>query len=282
MSKIKKRKVLVTAHVPPGYFERQDYGPFYNYKAGHEANEVYVDIVTQTDADVIAQIFGHTHTDTFRMFYGPDEPVVKSVAFFAPSITPLVTRNVGTNPGTRLYHYHSNAGHLQDYDQYFLDLKEANNEGKTDWKKLYSFTDAYGVKDMSFMNVQFAHYMIMIHEEIFKQSYQNNTLMYNNGKNNAQQEIFHEINIFFTFLLSGNCDAECEKNYKCALTNIKVKDMKKCLGKKTPSPKPKKLNTSWLVAIMSVILVIACGFTKCYCTNLPNIYRHQGTYHQLY
>jgi hypothetical protein len=41
-----------------------------------------------------------------------------SVAFIAPSVSPLVTGKTGTNPGIRLYHYDAETGpHLDDYEQ---------------------------------------------------------------------------------------------------------------------------------------------------------------------
>ena len=59
----KRVKVIITAHVPPGYFERQHYGPFYDYKAGHAPNEIYVDIINA---------FGHVVSRLLIMDYFAD------------------------------------------------------------------------------------------------------------------------------------------------------------------------------------------------------------------
>ncbi len=48
------KKVIITGHVPPGFFERQVFGPFFQNKAGTKSNDVFVDIVLKYSNTVIA------------------------------------------------------------------------------------------------------------------------------------------------------------------------------------------------------------------------------------
>ena len=106
-----------------------------------------------------------------------------SLALTAPSITPLVNWQIGTNPGTRLYHYQVGESHLQDYDQFFTDLAEDNAEGSIRWQKLYSFTEAYGVDNLSLENMALVLEKITYDKRSFAQAYSYNTLLYSNGMN---------------------------------------------------------------------------------------------------
>ena len=62
-------RVVILSHVPPGFFERDPFGPFFETSNGdHHYNEDFVDLIRQFSGIILAQIYGHTHTDTFRIF----------------------------------------------------------------------------------------------------------------------------------------------------------------------------------------------------------------------
>lgn len=67
-----EKNCIVTAHVPPGFFERDVVGdePYMTNAVGdHHYNEQLAQILGDEHGDkIIAQIYGHTHTDTFRLF----------------------------------------------------------------------------------------------------------------------------------------------------------------------------------------------------------------------
>ena len=87
-------------------------------------NEMIFDTKNSTSKffwfQIIAQIYGHSHTDSFRIFQLQKQAL--NVAFMAPSITPRVNWLIGTNPGIRLFKYNQNYSYLSDYDQFYLDL----------------------------------------------------------------------------------------------------------------------------------------------------------------
>lgn len=128
----------------------------------------------------MAQIFGHTHTDTFRVFLKDSE--AKNVAFIAPSITPLVGWGTGTNPGIRLFHYQQNQTFLSNYHQFYANLLQANLAKEIKWEKLYDFQDLYNVSDLSPSNVLKVYEEMWTQEDLYDRIYQLNTLLKFNGK----------------------------------------------------------------------------------------------------
>jgi len=136
-----QEKLFIVAHVPPGSFERNPGTSFFNYngtpndiKYGPELEKNYVSLVVDPEVyeHIHAHLYGHTHTDSFRLFLsrtGDDQ--VRGVGFVASSGTPLVGHKEGTNPGMRLYSYDGQSGTLMDYNQYGLDIKKLNLDNLT-------------------------------------------------------------------------------------------------------------------------------------------------------
>ena len=61
-------QVIIAAHAPPGYFERNAVIPFFNASY----NDAYVDLLNANADVIMAQIYGHEHTDSFRLFTDDD------------------------------------------------------------------------------------------------------------------------------------------------------------------------------------------------------------------
>lgn len=128
---------------------------------------------------ILVQFYGHTHTDTFRLYTSKDQ--VEGIGLIAPSVTPLVTKGdepTSTNPGVRLYTIDIGLGRVMDYHQYYLDL--AHNQ--TTWSLAYSFQDAYGMPDLTIKSMETLFLKIQTNETLFKLYYKYNTLLYDNGK----------------------------------------------------------------------------------------------------
>jgi len=130
-------KVFIVAHVPPGSFERAP-GLVVNFNTPADfsanINKRYVDIVSDpvNAAKISAHLYGHLHTDTFRLFLDQDRSSALGVAFMASSITPLLWVNevVGVNPTIRLVDYTDDTGILTDYHEYFLDINKSADDGE--------------------------------------------------------------------------------------------------------------------------------------------------------
>ena len=155
-------RIFITGHVPPGFFERDSsFGPFMQNNGGDSRiNGRFVEIVNRYQKDpkkgrIVAQVYGHTHTDSFRIFKDNQEPL--SVAFVGASVTPLVNDALSANPSVRLYHYDVSNPYLSDYEQFYMDLKEANDKAAIVWRPLYNFTDVYNVPDLSVYSLVSTH-----------------------------------------------------------------------------------------------------------------------------
>ncbi len=86
---------------------------------------------------------------------------------------------------------------ILDYVQFWLNLAEANAEGKATWRELYSFLDYYGLRDASAESVSQLVERLETEEETFARYYSANTV--------AHEEYSNE-----------TCDANCRRYHYCA------------------------------------------------------------------
>ncbi|CAG5119836.1 unnamed protein product [Candidula unifasciata] len=141
-------KVIVTGHIPPSVLTPGLADWFY---PKHKTQ--FVDILLQNSDVIVASLFGHDHSDGFKIIQ--DETGSRAVTqFTAPSVTPWTFRTASKtadphNPGIRLVTYDRNTGLHLGYEQYYINLTDSNRNGRTAWTRLYSFTEAYNVSDMS-------------------------------------------------------------------------------------------------------------------------------------
>ena len=123
----RNENIFILSHVPPGHFERNPREPLFTIPTGQELTKRFVDIVTErsTASKITAHFYGHTHTDTFRLFMKNGDAA--GVAYVAPSITPslwLENKAYGVNPGFRMFSYESDTDTVLDYQQYYLPLDQ--------------------------------------------------------------------------------------------------------------------------------------------------------------
>ena len=137
--------VFIVAHVPPGGFERGhgEDGMKINFNSpkdhAHDINQQLVRLLTEQQhaKKIQGQLYGHLHTDTFRLFLdSATRGEARGVGFMASSITPVVWGHhnqtesgvLGTNPSIRLFSYNDSDFSLLDYSQYSLDITAANKD----------------------------------------------------------------------------------------------------------------------------------------------------------
>jgi len=137
----KEERLFLVAHVPPGSFERQPGKSNFNSpkKFTNEIHKKFIQIVTDPliTHKITAHLYGHLHTDTFRIFL--DRATRKravGVAFMAGSVTPILWVNneiVGVNPTIRLMDFDKHAT-MVDFSVYNLDISKpmSNKIGLTD------------------------------------------------------------------------------------------------------------------------------------------------------
>lgn len=211
-------KVIIAAHAPPGFFERLAAVPFFN----HTYNNAYVDLLNDFGENILVQIYGHEHTDSFKLFLGP-QGEVESVALLAPSVTPWqaspVFGGTAVNPSLRLYYYTPTA--IVDYSQYHLNLSkvittpddpliltgESTPEEVTPkWELFYKARETYGLSSLDNLNIAGLYDRLVRNDALFQRYYFINSAGYNNGL----------------------CDDNCKKNHLCAMAYLKAKAVFNC------------------------------------------------------
>jgi len=133
-----KTKLMIVAHVPPGGFELKPGKIFFSTpeEFAESLNNQFVSLMSseQAAAKVSAHLYGHLHTDTFRLFLDTaTRRFVRGVAFMVSSVTPLVWGSkgaVGTNPAIKLFTFDDKDYTILDYEVFSLDLDEVNSESQ--------------------------------------------------------------------------------------------------------------------------------------------------------
>ncbi|XP_075940375.1 cyclic GMP-AMP phosphodiesterase SMPDL3A isoform X2 [Anarhichas minor] len=167
-------KVYIIAHVPVGYL------PFVrNTPAVRKSHNERLVAIFREYSDVIAgQFYGHTHRDSIMVLLDQQGKPVSSL-FVSPAVTPIkhVLEPYSNNPAFRAYVYNTKDHALLDIWQYYLNLTEANEKQRPDWRLEYIMTEAFGLADLrpqsllqlalSFrlpqtkaFDVYFSHYMV--------------------------------------------------------------------------------------------------------------------------
>ncbi|KAK6489806.1 acid sphingomyelinase-like phosphodiesterase 3a [Huso huso] len=138
-------KVYIIAHVPVGYL------PFARdiTAVREHFNERLVRIFLKYSNVIAGHFYGHTHRDSIMVLLDEQGNAVNSL-FVAPAVTPIMgaLESQSNNPGFRLYQYDSSDYNLLDIWQYYLNLTEANEEKKPDWKLEYIMTKYFNIKDI--------------------------------------------------------------------------------------------------------------------------------------
>lgn len=211
------RKVIIAAHAPPGYFERFAAVPFFSVYY----NDVYLDLLNEFEEVIMAQIYGHEHTDSFKLFTTATGEV-KSVGFLAPSVTPWYPAPVpgGTpvNPSLRLYSYNSST--LLDYTQFHLNLAKTyklssslSKIGKglskePEWEEFYQARKMFKLESLDANSMTKLYQNLVDNDELFQTYYLLNSAGYNHGK----------------------CVGCCKRTQLCAIANVRIEDLNHCMN----------------------------------------------------
>ncbi|XP_015215223.2 cyclic GMP-AMP phosphodiesterase SMPDL3A [Lepisosteus oculatus] len=199
-------KVYIIAHVPVGYL------PYARDTTAirEHFNERLVKIFRNYSAVIAGHFYGHTHRDSIMVLLDDEGNPVNSL-FVTPAVTPIksILEADTNNPGVRLYQYNSQDYSLLDIWQYFLNLTEANEEKKSDWKLEYIMTKAFNIKD------------------IMPKS------LYNLAVNFAKPHSKEFQKYFNNFLVSYNdkivCDGSCKITQLCAIQFLDHNNYSACI-----------------------------------------------------
>ncbi len=126
--------VFIIGHIPPG-----------DSTYLSQCSMRYNVLVDRFQNIIRGQFYGHTHYDEFRIVTEYfNSTSIAGMIYTAPSLTSYTFKN----PSFRVYEVDSNTKILKDYQQYRLNLTEANltPDIKPDWKV------AYNAKTVKFLN----------------------------------------------------------------------------------------------------------------------------------
>lgn len=130
-------KVHIIGHHPPGLF---DSVPSYASN--------YHRIVNRFESTIVGQFFGHTHADSFKLYFDDSYSRPTNVLFIGPGVTSYQ----GYNLGYRIYvvdGYHGNSTHaVLDHETYVFDLDKANKDNSPEWTFEYSAKKAYNMSSL--------------------------------------------------------------------------------------------------------------------------------------
>jgi sphingomyelin phosphodiesterase len=171
------KKLWVIGHIFPG-----------NGQANSEFTYNYQQLVSTYSSVFLNHFWGHSHKDQFNIMYGSllegfgkenntwnsNVSDITGINFIAPSIVPS-----NSNPAFRIYNLDNNMK-VRNYNEYYMDLIDANEQMKVEYKLLYNFMDAYDVTEgtyekqlydlsdrMIFDNDLFQDYMTYYHSNIY-------------------------------------------------------------------------------------------------------------------
>uniref|UniRef100_G3PEI7 Acid sphingomyelinase-like phosphodiesterase n=1 Tax=Gasterosteus aculeatus aculeatus TaxID=481459 RepID=G3PEI7_GASAC len=140
-----REKVYVIAHVPVGYLPYARGTP-----AVRERHNERLVAIFRAHSDVVAgHFYGHTHRDSVMVLLDPRGKPLTSL-FVSPAVTPIkhVEEPYSNNPALRVYLYDPEDFAVLDLWQYFLNLTEANEKQRADWRLEYIMTEAFGLSDL--------------------------------------------------------------------------------------------------------------------------------------
>ncbi|RZC42784.1 sphingomyelin phosphodiesterase-like [Asbolus verrucosus] len=199
-------KVHILSHIPPG-----------EILCLQQWSYQFRRIVNRFAPIISAHFNGHTHLDELRLFYDlNDANKIINVAFNAGSFTTYV----GLNPNYRVYDLDQNNYSVLDYDHYTYNLTQANlNPAQSpEWYKLYSFKEAYGLRDTTYDSL----------EDLVKRMSQNHTLV---------QDYFRYQVRDSDVQTSKGCDESCLLQILCSITSVEATSSVQCQQLKKKSPK---------------------------------------------
>ncbi|XP_053394460.1 acid sphingomyelinase-like phosphodiesterase 3b [Mercenaria mercenaria] len=213
----KNEQVFIVAHVPPGMFELVE-GMSWFYG---DYNKKYLEVMEKYSDVIIAQLYGHEHTDSFRVQFDKEGRPI-SALFLSPAVTPWKSTLPGVganNPSIRLFQFDREKGGLKKYIQYFLNLTAANlARDPSKWEKEYDTSDVYAIDELRPGAV---HTVVK-------------------GFSDKENKVFRRYLDFNSvkWQVNPDCNETCFLRHICAISELDFDNYKTCMagGKTTKHP----------------------------------------------
>jgi sphingomyelin phosphodiesterase len=194
------QKVLLIAHIPPGMQLKP--GPP-NCLPDYSA--LFRSIVTMFSDTIVAQLYGHTHEDSFLVFR--DDTMYRNPLNFG-IVTPSLTPYVGHNPAARLIAYNNKTKIFENIYTYWVDLNETNAQDQIIFNLEYELPEAYKMPDLS------ANSWLDLSERM-----------------KYEEDLFNLWNLhYYTMEANHTCGDLCKRFALCAIQNVgSFSDYSACL-----------------------------------------------------
>jgi len=253
-------QAIIVGHIPPAI------GNFRHTQLWRDGYiQSYYDIVKEFDNVIIAQLFGHLHSDEFRIGLVDEGtnptanftmiPSMNTPILFGPSITPLH----GNDPSLRLVKYDKggagsgpNGGkyRLLDYESHRLSIGASDKH----WSRLYTFSEAYPMLKEDGLSSEVFRTIVESMED-------------NRGKESPALQLYRSL------MLSGadgndhsagegvnvNCDSSCRDEYLCTLQSATSAGYDNCLLERKQSWIDNGKSIFGLV-VASLFVIVAVAF----------------------
>ncbi|XP_066138359.1 sphingomyelin phosphodiesterase 1-like isoform X2 [Euwallacea fornicatus] len=148
--------VHIVSHVFPG--TRECIEPW-------EVN--YNSLITRFAHIIKGQFFGHTHTDSLKVFYSKIDGTPNNVGYNGASLTPFVKYN----PNYKIVVVDPDTFDVLDVETYYFNLTEANLHPNRfpRWQLLYSMKEAYQFDQLSPENIDMLAQNLFQNRSLFNQ-----------------------------------------------------------------------------------------------------------------
>ena len=214
LAKSQNQKILLSGHIPPGQKRGSAMPESLNFwNAGLEALLVkYPDLV-------VGSVWGHTHQDDFALFhdYSVQPPKPTLATFVAPSVTPYGGNHY---PSVRKFYYDRTTGALLDHETCYNNLTDFHQKGghfNDYWKREYSACEAWGLNDLSPIEVQ---------NKIYNPLWNNNVT--------AWQQFMDYFRVLYPATMCRMEDLDCRKKHLCSMGHLSFDHYLDCATSKWP------------------------------------------------
>jgi sphingomyelin phosphodiesterase acid-like 3 len=240
------RRVYIVGHVPPSI------GSYRRAQQWHESYIIrYYEIIQDFFPDVIAaQLFGHLHTDEFRLVNptSSSSKVNSYPLFMTSSITPIY----GSNPSYRLVDYETATGQLLDYDTFYFDITK--NASSPSWTHAPSFRQAYNVSDMSSESIESIVRRLSDDSDGSNKALWDAFLSRQNVHSSSSNDDDDE----------NTCDdSYCHREWLCTITSITEKEYEDCVYVPWDTPATLPLLLIGAVATFAVVVTLFWRARRC-------------------
>lgn len=252
-------QVIIIGHVPPsvGSYRHNQFWKDDYVKTYHNLVEEYDDVI-------IAQLFGHLHSDEFRVGdkslanMNTDRkthiiPYVNSPLLLGPSVTPLH----GNDPTFRLVRYSRVGGDkkyaqgkfkLMDYESYRYTL----NTDKF-WEKLYTFSEVYNssfIREEGLSSTTMSAIIESMEDTVYGTESPNlksfRSYVLSGATGDAQRDD-----------VGNDCNEKCRDHWLCTFISASSDGYDNCLIVRRESrEKAKRITFLSLVSIVGIVLAV--------------------------